>query len=459
MTRLFLKIFLWFWATVLLTGIALVAIVMFQNRQIRPQDHEGLIETVRYFGTAASHITQGQGQAAGTTYLTNLSRDVRIRACLFNTAGETMAGTQCDTFGPMIRGIQRGAGSEFSMPNGTVRIAVHIAEENREPLLFASELPVAPRAMLQSNFPSLLFRGGFAILISGWICYALARFVTRPVLNLRLAAQRITAGELHVRADERLTKRRDELGDLVQDFNCMADTNQRVISRQRQLLYDISHELRSPLTRMNVAIDLLRGRVGEDAALVRIETDTVRLNELIGRLLTVTKLENTSTLLNPTRLALSDLVRSIASDADFEAQKAGSHVLVTSESDNSMQGDYSLLRSAIENVVRNAVRHTAPNTSVDIHLIGSNKVDPANVTITVRDYGEGVPEKELNNIFEPFYRVIDADRADNDDGVGLGLSITDRVIRLHGGTIQASNAMTGRGLLVTIRLPLAQPIC
>jgi two-component system sensor histidine kinase CpxA len=210
---------------------------------------------------------------------------------------------------------------------------------------------------------------------------------------------------------------------------------------------------------MNVAIDLLRGRVGEDAALVRIETDTVRLNELIGRLLTVTKLENTSTLLNPTRLALSDLVRSIASDADFEAQKAGSHVLVTSESDISMQGDYSLLRSAIENVVRNAVRHTSPNTSVDIHLIGSNKVDPANVTITVRDYGEGVPEKELNNIFEPFYRVIDADRAADDDGVGLGLSITDRVIRLHGGTIQASNATSGPGLLVTIRLPLSQPIC
>jgi two-component system, OmpR family, sensor histidine kinase CpxA len=458
MTRLFLKIFMWFWVTVVLTGIALVAIVMFQNRQIRPQDHEGLIQTVRYFGTAAAKITQDQGVTAGTAYLTNLSRDVRIRACLFNEAGQTVAGVQCETFTPLIRGIQHGAGSEFSMPNGTVRIAVRVAGKNQKPLLFASEMPVAPRAMLQSNLASILLRGAFALFVSGCICYALARFLTRPVLNLSFAAQRITAGDLGVRADERLVKRRDELGDLVQDFNCMADTNQRVISRQRQLLYDISHELRSPLTRMNVAIDLLRGRVGEDAALARIETDTERLNELIGRLLTVTKLENTSTLLHPSRLVLSDLVCSIASDADFEAQKAGSHVRVISKADISLQGDYGLLRSAIENVVRNAVKHTDPNTSVDIHLEGPNGADSATARITVRDYGNGVPDEELSNIFEPFYRVIDTDR-DNDEGVGLGLSITDRVIRLHGGTIHASNATDGRGLMVTIRLPLVQHAC
>jgi two-component system sensor histidine kinase CpxA len=118
------------------------------------------------------------------------------------------------------------------------------------------------------------------------------------------------------------------------------------------------------------------------------------------------------------------------------------------------RGDYGLLRSAIENVVRNAVRHTAPSTSVDINVSGRDKSDSAYVIVTVRDYGTGVPEKELLNIFEPFYRVIDADR--DDDGVGLGLSITDRVIRLHKGTITASNATTGSGLLVTIRLPLAQ---
>lgn len=456
MTRLFIKIFLWFWATVLVTGIALVAIVMFQNRQIRPQEREGLIATVRYFGTAAAHMTQEQGRGAGTTYLADLSRDVRIRACLFNASGQAIAGTGCETFGSLISGVQRGASSEFSMPNGTVRIAVHVWGQSQQPLIFASELPVAPRAMLQTNIPSLLWRGGFAFLVSGSICFALARFLTRPVLNLRLAAQQITAGDLSIRADERLAKRRDELGDLVQDFNCMADTNQRVISRQRQLLYDISHELRSPLTRMNVAIDLLRGRVGDDAALTRIESDTERLNELIGRLLTVTKLENTATLLNPSRVALADLVRSIASDAAFEAQKTGSQVRVLSESDVSMQGDYSLLRSAIENVVRNAVRHTAPNTSVDIQVSRPNKADPTHLMVTVRDYGCGVPEKELSNIFEPFYRVIDADRPVDDDGVGLGLSITDRVIRLHKGTITASNATIGSGLQVTIRLPIAQ---
>src|ERR1700743_710370 len=116
MTRLFLKIFLWFWATVVLTGIALVGIVMFQNRQIRPQDRAGLTETVRYFGTAAAQITEQQGATAGTAYLSALSNDVRIRGCLFSNEGEKIAGTQCETFDSLIRGIEQGATTEFSMP-------------------------------------------------------------------------------------------------------------------------------------------------------------------------------------------------------------------------------------------------------------------------------------------------------------------------------------------------------
>jgi two-component system sensor histidine kinase CpxA len=453
MTRLFLKIFLWFWATAILTGLTLLGVVMFQNRQIRPQDHEGLVDTVRYFGTAAANITQQQGSGSGTEYMRKLSQDVRMRSCLFELNGQRVAGDQCDSFEGVISGVIRGESSEYSMPNNMMRMGLRVKGPNGLSYIFATELPVGPRAMLQTNVSALVIRGALAFLMSAIVCYILAQFLTGPILNLRAAALRITAGDLGVRADARLTQRKDELGDLVLDFNRMADTNQRVISRQRQLLYDVSHELRSPLTRMNVALDLLRNRVGEDSALDRIELDTERLNEMIGRLLTVTKLENASTLLNPVPLALSDLVRSIASDADFEAQRNGGTVRVINTCDISMNGDYSLLRSAIENVVRNAVRHTEPNTSVDIQLDGPTKTDRANAIITVRDHGEGVPENELANIFEPFYRVIDADRKD-EDGVGLGLSITDRVIRLHGGTIEASNAI-GSGLLVTIRLPLS----
>ena len=452
MTRLFLKIFLWFWATAILTGLTLVGVVMFQNRQIRPQDHEGLIDTVRYFGTAAANITEQQGSQSGTEYLRKLSQDVRMRSCLFESTGKPIAGDLCDFFEGVINGVVRGQTSEYSMPNNMMRMGLRVKGQTGLSYIFATELPVGPRAMLQTNVSALIIRGGLAFLMSAVVCYVLAQFLTGPILNLRTAAQRITAGDLGVRADSQLTKRRDELGDLVLDFNRMADTNQHVISRQRQLLYDVSHELRSPLTRMNVALDLLRNRVGEDSALSRIELDTGRLNEMIGRLLTVTKLENASTLLNPVPLALSDLVRSIASDADFEAQRNGGTVRVINTCDISMIGDYSLLRSAIENVVRNAVRHTEPNTSVDIRLDGPTKDDRVNAVITVLDHGEGVPEIELANIFEPFYRVIDADRKD-DAGVGLGLSITDRVIRLHGGTIEAANA-AGCGLLVTIRLPL-----
>jgi two-component system, OmpR family, sensor histidine kinase CpxA len=451
--RLFLKIFLWFWATAILTGFALVLVVMLQHRQIHPEDHDGLAQTIRYFGTAAADITERNGPAAGSEYLKQLSHDVRIQACLFSGTGKPISGERCDGFQKIVRGVLLGDTSDFSMPNNIVRMAVPIRRPGKSTYIFASELPVGPRAMLQLDLSAIVVRGGLALVISALVCYVLAQFLTGPILNLRSAAQRITDGDLNVRADQKLIKRKDELGDLVRDFNRMADTNQRVISRQRQLLYDVSHELRSPLTRMNVALDLLRTRTGEDPALVRIERDVQRLNEMIGRLLTVTKLENSSTLLNPAPLALSDLVRSIASDADFEAQKNGSHVTVVNAPDVSMIGDYSLLRSAIENVVRNAVRHTKPDTSVDIRLDAPTKADQMSATITVRDYGTGVPEEDLANIFEPFYRVIDAENND-ENGMGLGLSITDRVVRLHGGTTEAANA-PGPGLLVTIRLPLS----
>jgi hypothetical protein len=196
MTRLFLKIFLWFWATAILTGLTLVGVVMFQNRQIRPQDHEGLIDTVRYFGTAAANITEQQGSQSGTEYLRKLSQDVRMRSCLFESTGKPIAGDLCDFFEGVINGVVRGQTSEYSMPNNMMRMGLRVKGQTGLSYIFATELPVGPRAMLQTNVSALIIRGGLAFLMSAVVCYVLAQFLTGPILNLRTAAQRITAGDL-----------------------------------------------------------------------------------------------------------------------------------------------------------------------------------------------------------------------------------------------------------------------
>jgi two-component system sensor histidine kinase CpxA len=248
-----------------------------------------------------------------------------------------------------------------------------------------------------------------------------------------------------------MESRKDELGDLVRDFNAMAAKTEHLISSQRQLLYDVSHELRSPLARMNVALDLLRGRVRDDPALDRMEIDLQRLNEIIGRLLTVAKLEATSALQAPVRVDLSELVSSVVSDADFEAQERGSRVDIVQTANLTVPGDPNLLRSAIENVLRNSVRFTRTGTAVEVVLRTKQTISADEAILSIRDRGPGVPEEELTNIFRPFYRVTDA-RSRDSGGTGLGLAIAERIVHLHGGSIQAMNDPDG-GLRVEMIFP------
>lgn len=332
-------------------------------------------------------------------------------------------------------------------------VPIHSASGNN--YIYASELLAGPGAAFGLNPMVVLLRVGLALFVSGIVCYFLTRYLTKPILRLRSAAQEIAAGQLSVRADNVLELRRDEFGDLVRDFNRMASKTENLISTQRQLLNDVSHELRSPLARINVALDLLRRRSGDDPALDRMEIDLQRLNEMIGRLLTVARLEAASTLQNSVSINLSELVSSIASDAEFEAQQRGSRVDILQEADLAVTGDPSLLRSAIENVLRNAVRFTAANTAVEVNLRDHLASGVHEAIIVIRDHGPGVPEAELTQIFKPFYRIEDP-RGTNSMGAGLGLAIAERIVHLHGGRIRAMN-QTGGGLSVEIVLPRAFP--
>ena len=227
------------------------------------------------------------------------------------------------------------------------------------------------------------------------------------------------------------------------------------------MLRDISHELRSPLARLNVALELARKRSGAEAraSLDRIELESERINELIGQLLRLAQLENhldggEQVVMGSVQLA--DLVQEVAADADFEASSQNRGVRVLEAKECVTTSSAELLRSAIENIVRNAVRYTQGKTQVEISLHPASHENRPCAHITVRDHGPGVPQESLEELFRPLYRVGDA-RDRQSGGTGLGLAIAERIIRLHGGTLTASNAREG-GLQVENHLPLEKEV-
>lgn len=285
-------------------------------------------------------------------------------------------------------------------------------------------------------------------LVAGIVSFLLARYLTRPLRSLRHASQRVAAGDLSVRVTPELRSADAEIAALGRDFDRMAERVEELVVAQQRLLTDVSHELNSPLARLRVALELARQKAGgaAEAPLDRIEREAERLSVLIGEILTLTRLEQGEP---PPRepVELGALIEEIVRDADFEAGSDGRRVVLEGSASITLLGDEELLRRAIENVVRNAVRFAPEGTEVTLRV----EEDEERVTIRVRDRGPGVPDEALRSIFVPLYRV-ERDRDRKTGGAGLGLAIAERAVKLHGGTIEAENAEDG-GLLVTLRLP------
>ncbi len=288
----------------------------------------------------------------------------------------------------------------------------------------------------------------FALLTSGFVCWWLARYVSKPVERLQSSARSLAAGNLEARVGQEFSRRKDELGVLARDFDAMADHVRNLLASKEDLLRGMSHELRSPLARLRVALGLAR-RPGEDLLrqLDRIELEAERLDTLIGQMLQLSQLRAAEPVLTREPLDIGTLLSEVLEDALLEASATNKRVEWVSSSGVVADGDQRLLRSAIENVVRNAIRFTATGTAVTVKL----GLDQGRATISIEDQGPGVPAAELDRIFEPFYRVA-ASRDRDSGGTGLGLAITWRIIALHGGHVIARNAPTG-GLIVRIELP------
>ncbi len=288
-------------------------------------------------------------------------------------------------------------------------------------------------------------------LISALVCFLLARYLTAPIERLRRAAEAYAAGDLTQRVGASLGTRRDEIVDLALAFDHMAERLNDLMLSHKQLLRDVSHELRSPLARLQAALGLARQRAGgaDQPELDRIEGEAERLNELIGQLLSLARLEAGAQDTPLESVNLSELLTTVMEDAALEANARHCEVRLQQPPALNVRGNAKLLHSALENVVRNAVHYTAVDSAV---TITASQTD-GRVLIRVTDHGPGVPEPMLPRMFEPFVRVGEA-RDRRSGGYGLGLAIARRAIDLHGGEISARNEATG-GLSVTISLPAA----
>jgi two-component system sensor histidine kinase CpxA len=454
MRSLFLKIFLWFWTTVLLIGVAIVVTWSLQPEIVFTRWQALMTEALATHAQNVAEIYERQGPSAAASYLQRLSRIGRMQMALLDDHGQVLVGKpSAEAARVAARVLQTGQPAFEIKPRVAYNAQLGASPSGRHYVLLTEMPRAGPFFLFRATTLTQVLRWILAILISGVICYLLTRYLTGPILRLRAAARELAAGNLGARADASMEKRRDELGQLVRDFNQMADRIETLLNSERQLIRDISHELRSPLARLNVALGLARQRAGAEAApqLDRIEREAERLNELIGRLLTLARLEGAAVPPEQEPISLADLVRDVAEDAGFEAESRHCSVQVKAAEDCTTVGSPDLLRSAVENVVRNAVRYTAEGTQVEINLACVGEDGNRWAAIRVRDHGPGLPESELGNVFRPFYRVTHA-RERETGGTGLGLAITERAVRLHGGTITAANA-PGGGLLVEMRFP------
>jgi two-component system sensor histidine kinase CpxA len=288
-------------------------------------------------------------------------------------------------------------------------------------------------------------------LLSGLLCYWLARYLLRPVNELREATQAMAAGDFAQRVAPGLGGRRDEIADLAHDFDHMAARIEQLMTSQMQLLGDISHELRSPLARLVVALELAQQKQGGEgsAEFERIATEAERMNQLIGQLLALSRMESGAGKIARETVDVNALLARLVENCNFEIAADDRRAVIVEAAPAAIEGDPALLTSAFENVIRNAARYTAAGTAVEV----AARTRDNRLEVRVRDHGPGITEALLDRVFDPFVRVGDA-RDRGSGGYGLGLAIAKRAIGLHGGEIAAANHPDG-GLEITIRLPLA----
>lgn len=468
--RIFLKIFLSFWFTMILVGAA-VAWVGFQARGEVEAKVRERVEQLIEAREALREVLLNQGEVAARRALEESPE--RDHLFVLERGGDEMLGRELppdllsrreyvNRLPP--RGERPPGPPPFAGPFGFGRGIVHGAEPGSGGLhrllrsrpvrlddgrvFFLMALPDRPRILgrllLTSPWP---LAAAFAV--SGLMVFLLARHFAAPVRRLREAAGRFAEGELDARVGPVRRWVPDELSELAAGFDRMAGRTEGLVRSHKRLLRDVSHELRSPLARLRVALGLVEQKSPRSAPeLARMEREVERLDELIGQVLTLARLDGGEPPARESLIDLEGLVIQVAEDAAFESSDGGPAVRVENTCAAPLMADAALLHSALDNVVRNALRHSPEGEAVSVSMVCRDGW----ADVSVRDRGSGVPEGDLERIFEPFVRIGEA-RDRESGGHGVGLAIAARAVRAHGGVISAANHPEG-GLMITLRLPV-----
>jgi two-component system OmpR family sensor kinase len=459
MGRLFWKFFFFIWVGQLTTIAGVSSMVWLKNRAAAERTAEIAMNPAAVFAVGSAAATL---QFGGTSALRQLldspesQRSFSVRAV--DESGRELLGRAVS---PTLVEAARQLVDDEEGPRGVQQVG---AADGHTYVLFVPRTPrpegAPPPRHERRLFPLEPMVGG--MLVSLIFAFLLARYISQPIRGLRAAFEAVAGGDLAARAAPVMGRRRDELADLGRDFDAMAQRLGTLIEGQRRLLHDVSHEMRSPLARMQAAIGLARQQPEKlSLTLERVERETERIDTLVGELLTLARLQAMARLDDSggrdEAVSLNELTADIVDDARFEAQASGRTVEFSAGAEVVIRGNPELLHRAIENVVRNAVKHTAAGTEVTVTTqVVPRTAKPAAGAgpgqawrLQVCDHGPGVPEAELTQIFEPFFRGA----ASSGDGHGLGLAIARRVVETHGGGIAASNR-PGGGLAVEIVLPI-----
>lgn len=477
MRSMFWKLFVSFWLTMILGGAMSVAVIStFQHLSIqllrddmsRKLD-ENLANLIVLSGQAALQMYRCGGRAEFNTYVSGLKEGAGLEITLIDADNRAITGEPLPE--ELVRlaesarrdrqismnktAISLTVAKELAQKDGVSPVAVGVHTYGPPPgmrLPDGKESPFFSRMLPPFFGPGEIVRTAIMLFMVSAVCYLLARSLATPIRRLQQTAQQIAGGDYSARVGKSLGRTGGEIADLGRDFDIMVDRTEKVINSQKRLLRDISHELRSPLARLNVALELAKKRFDAegDSALAKIGKEADRLNDLIAHLLTLTRLESGAPIRTMEAVDLAELVGEVAVDVDFEAAGSGRSVTILASVTSTVTGCRELLRRAVENIVRNAAQYTAAGTSVEISLAVSDQ----ETVITVSDFGPGVPEPDLPHIFEPFYRVAEA-RERRSGGTGIGLAIALQAVKAHGGTVVANNGTAPHGLIVTITLPLS----
>jgi signal transduction histidine kinase len=380
----------------------------------------------------ASRILNSDGQKALGNYLISLDRISGVHHYLLDAHGFDLVGG-----GSKAELLPPYPASKWRILTGGHSLAAQRSQDGR---YWFAAVGQPGRSQLWTFLPYYFLVLG----ATGVLCWLASVAVVSPILRIAASIALFGQGDLSVRVP---SKRQDEIGQLAGSFNQMAERLQQMIVNERKLLADISHELRSPLARLKFAAKLGRTSTDTDAAFDRIDRDVGRIASLVAGIVEITLVEGDPEAQGLEIVSPGAVLDEIIHDCTLEAEVRGCHIALSGSCAGEILGNRELLRRAIENVIRNAIRYSPEQSTIDVFLVG----DSNTAEIGIRDYGSGVPEDTLSRLFDPFFRVEEA-RDALGGGSGLGLSIAKRAVQVHHGTITAENALPG--LRVRIRIPL-----